>query len=67
MGKIISVKVKEKDSRDFEYKNKGNAYDWKILVIIFRDLSNFGLPIEKTCKEFLKVRKDKFFLEPDYY
>jgi len=64
MGKIISVKVKEKNSRDFEYKNKGNAYDWKILVMIFGDLSNFGLPIEKACQEYLKGNR-KFFLEPD--
>lgn len=55
MGKILSLKVKERGRRDsVEYKNKINLYDPTQISLVLDDLINlFDAPIRKACVRVL--------------
>jgi len=40
-----------------KYDNSVNSDNYKEVALIFTDLSNYGVPIEKSFKEFLKIKK----------
>lgn len=39
------------------YDNQINAENFKEFALVLRDLSNYGIPIEKAFKEFLLKKK----------
>jgi len=56
----LSVKIKEKRSKEFEYKNKINLLDFKQLALILTDIETYGGNVVKAFEEFSK-RKGKEF------
>ena len=56
MGLLLIVRIKEKHSdRDFEYFNKVDLKNEKMIAGILRDIEiQFDAPIKKACKIVLK-------------
>jgi hypothetical protein len=64
MSKVLSVKIREDGAYgcgSFEYKNKVDLSNYKMLAILLFDLWNNGANIEKAFKEFIKLREDDSF------
>lgn len=61
MGKLLIIKVKEKGSSGYEYKNKINLADPSLLFLVLSDLRNvFNAPIKKACLKFLDEKEKTF-------
>ena len=57
----LKVRIKEdirSESKQKVYDTEVNALNYKELALIFTDLKNFGLPIEKAIKEFNLSKSD---------
>jgi hypothetical protein len=67
MGKILSVKVREKGVKgecSYEYKNSVNLNDPKLLSLVFKDLKDlYNAPIDKAVKMISK-EADSFPFSP---
>ena len=64
MGKILVIGVKEGNGPNtrYEYKNKVNLNDCKLIALVLNDLKEgFGCPIDKVIKLLLEGENDKVF------
>jgi len=59
MGKVLSIKVKERGSRQgVEYKNKIELSNPSLIALALEDLEQmFNAPLRKACKIFLEKEK----------
>jgi len=53
----ISLKSQSGLPGSHSYSNEINAENFKEIALILKDLSNYGIPIDKAIKEYLKETK----------
>lgn len=58
----LKVSIQQDNARKDRniYHNRINAEDFKLIALIFSDLENFGLPIDKAIKQFQQNKKTEW-------